>query len=136
VIERLWLEMAEDPVGIDLHYIVEGLNHPEAGERYQKAKAAAAEAKAAEASILGARAAERNAKYMFASVMVAAFSALVALASAIASAVSAYYSYLECSASEVVNFEAKQMGTHRWHLMTCKSGGIIGDKAAKNGGTD
>jgi hypothetical protein len=43
-------------------------------------------AKAAEASILGARAAERNAKYMFASVMVAAFSALVALASAIASA--------------------------------------------------
>jgi hypothetical protein len=111
---RRW-EMTTDPV-IDLHYIAEGLNHPEGGERYQKAKAyvtyqqmkgqieafkqqqqaievqqesiavqkaaievqkvaAAAEAKAADASIIGAKAAERNAKYMLASVIVAAIAA-------------------------------------------------------------
>jgi hypothetical protein len=116
--------MTIDPVDIDLHYIAEGLNHPESGERYQKAKtaftfrqmkgqietfaqqqiaievqreaiavqkaaitmqkealgvqraAAAAEAKAAEASVIGAKAAERNAKWMLASVIVAAISAL------------------------------------------------------------
>jgi len=116
--------MAIDPVDLDLKDIAEALNHPEGGERYQKAKAAftyrqmkgqietfeqqqiaievqreatgvqkaaiavqkealnvqkaaaAAEAKAADASIIGAKAAERNAKYMLASVIVAAIAAV------------------------------------------------------------